>query len=62
MFELWYHTPVRVYVEKTGNYEDVLSYANNNLTKLIQWGYYFTIRLNGIALRKIGSNITGWIK
>jgi len=60
MHELWYHTPTRVYLEKSGNYIDLDIHANNNQDKLIKWGYYFTIRLNGIALKKIGSKIASY--
>jgi hypothetical protein len=57
MYELWYHTPTRVYLDKTGSYDQLKIYAKDNIHKLYQWGYYFTIRLNGIALIKIGSTI-----
>jgi hypothetical protein len=57
MYELWYHTPIKVYVNKSGNYQDCKNYITDNMNLLKSWGYYFTIRLNGIAIEKIGSKM-----
>jgi len=58
MYELWYHTPTRTYVQGNGTYDEMLIKAKQLAKQLKETlpkseGYYFTIRLNGMALKRI---------
>jgi len=54
MYELWYHTPTRTYVQGNGTYDEMLIKAKQLKETLPKSeGYYFTIRLNGMALKRI---------
>lgn len=62
MFELYYNTPTHCYFEKSSyNYLELINYCNDNMEKLIRFGYYFTIMFNGCSIKKIGSQITGMV-
>ncbi len=56
MYQVYYNTPTRAYLEFTGSYDECKKYAEDNKTKL-SYGYYFVIRrtVDYLAVKRINA-------